>query len=70
MTRRTGRHSVKSKQEEKLLLDRLSATLSTDEVRRVLAVAVLELDDGGRARLYRRVGEETSRALWRTAVQK
>ena len=45
------------------MLDRLSATRSADEVRRVLAVAVLELDDKGRARVSRRVGEETSRAL-------
>ena len=69
MKRDTKRRSPCHKQQEKLLLDRLSDALSAEEMHRVLATAVLVLDDAGRRRLYRQVGEETA-AVLRTLLAK
>ncbi len=49
--------------EEEALLARLEASLSDGELRRVLAGALLELDDGRRARLIARLGADTGAAL-------
>jgi hypothetical protein len=49
--------------EEEALLTRLAASLSDSELRRVLAGALLELNDGARARLIARLGADTGAAL-------
>lgn len=63
MVRHTRRSTSKASEEEKRLLDALSTALSTEEVRGVLAAAVLALDAAGRERLYGQLGEETSGVL-------
>ena len=62
MVRHTQRRTLKPS-EEKRLLEGLSAALSAEEVRAVLAAAVLALDAAGRERLYGRLGEETRGVL-------
>jgi hypothetical protein len=49
--------------EEEALLSRLEAALSDGELRRVHARALLELDDGARARVVASLGPETAAAL-------
>ena len=49
--------------EDEALLTRLEASLSDGELRRVLAGALVELDDGARARLIARLGPDTGAAL-------
>ena len=49
--------------EEDALLRRLEESLSDDEIQRVLASALLLLDDAARERLFARVGPETAAAL-------
>jgi hypothetical protein len=51
--------------EEERLLELLAHGLSEDEIRRVVACAVLALDEGGRERLLARLGEETGGTLRR-----
>lgn len=63
MVRHAQRRTSKASQEEKRLLEVLSTALSAEEVRAVLAAAVLALDGAGRTRLYGRLGEETSGVL-------
>jgi hypothetical protein len=48
---------------EEALQARLEAALSERELRRVLAAALVDLDDGARARLVARVGADTGAAL-------
>jgi hypothetical protein len=49
--------------EEVALLRRLEESLSDEEIQRVLACALLLLDDAARERLFARVGPETAAAL-------
>jgi len=49
--------------EEKAMLDLLAHGLSEDEIRRVLACALLTLDERGRDRLVARLGNETGETL-------
>ena len=49
--------------EDEALLTRLEASLSDGELRRVLAGALLELDESARARLVARLGADTGPAL-------
>ncbi|MFQ5827879.1 MAG: hypothetical protein ACE5JD_01805 [Candidatus Methylomirabilia bacterium] len=51
--------------EERALLELLSHGLSEDEIQRVVACALLALDERGRDRLVARLGEETGRTLRR-----
>jgi len=63
MVRHSQRRTSKPTQEEKRLLEGLSTALSAEEVRGLLAAAVLALDTAGRTRLYGRLGKETSGIL-------
>ncbi len=51
--------------EERALLDLLSHGLSEEEIKRVLACALLALDERGRDRLFGRLGAETGPTLRR-----
>ena len=48
---------------ESALLEALAEVLSNEEIQRVLASALLELDHAGRKRLLERVGDDTAAAL-------
>ncbi|MEK7445178.1 MAG: hypothetical protein AABZ70_10010, partial [candidate division NC10 bacterium] len=54
--------------EERALLERLSRGLSEEEIQRVLACAILALDERGRERLVARLGQETGGTLGRLLV--
>ena len=56
--------------EERALLERLSRGLSEEEIQRVLACAILALDERGRERLVARLGEETGGTLGRLLVSR
>jgi hypothetical protein len=67
-----GRGTRKGKRaddaEERALLELLTHGLSEDEIRRVVACALLVLDERGRDRLVARLGEETGGTLRRLLV--
>ena len=56
--------------EERALLERLSRGLSEEEIQRVLACAILALDERGRERLVARLGQETGGTLGRLLVSR
>lgn len=59
-----------NRDEERALLERLSHGLSEDEIQRVLACALLALDERGRDRLFGRLGAETGATLRRLLVSR
>jgi len=64
-TRRTRKGQRADRAEEAAVLELLSHGLSEQEIQRVLACALLGLDDRGRDRLLARLGEETGGTLRR-----
>jgi hypothetical protein len=63
---RKGKRAEDAK--ERALLDLLTHGLSEDEIRRVVACALLALDEPGRDRLVARLGDETGGTLRRLLV--
>jgi len=65
-----GKAQRDNRDEERALLELLSHGLSEEEIQRVLACALLALDERGRDRLFGRLGAETGTTLRRLLVSR